>query len=149
MWNQWHDFDRMTGAMDMLRARMNRLLADFDRSYDQGYGVPIADRTPHTNLYDQGDQLRIIAEVPGMSKDDLTVKIQGNYLELSGTRRTDSPDGYQSHRIERMPITFSRSFTLPYEIDADKVEACLQNGILTLSLPKSESAKPKQIAIGE
>jgi HSP20 family protein len=82
-----------------------------------------------------------------LSSDDLNVKIQGNYLEISGTRKADTPEGYKAHRIERGTAAFTRSFTLPADVDADKSEASLKNGILTLTLPKAEAAKPKQIEI--
>ncbi len=88
-----------------------------------------------------------MVEVPGVSKDNINVKIQGNYLELSGKRTNEVPEGYTVHRTEREALSFSRSFTLPYEVNADNVKASLNNGILTMTLPKSEAAKPKQIAI--
>lgn len=86
-------------------------------------------------------------EVPGMAKEDLNIKLQGNYLEIGGTRKPDTPEGYTVHRVERGTTTFTRSFTLPSDVDSDKVEARLGNGLLTLILPKSEAAKPKQIEI--
>lgn len=82
-----------------------------------------------------------------MTKDDLNIKIQGNYLEISGTRKSDAPEGYKVHRAEREAATFTRSFTLPSEIDAEKVNASLSDGILSLTLPKIEAAKPKQVSI--
>jgi len=143
----WSDIDRMFGAMDLLRNRMDRVFTDFDRSYRYGTGLPFAQYTPITNLYDHGDYLEIRAEVPGLAKEDLNVKIQGNYLEISGERKSDAPEGYTAQRIERGTASFSRSFTLPTEVDAEKVEAILKNGLLSLTMPKSETAKPKQITI--
>lgn len=147
MWIRWNELDRMVTGMDMLRARMNNLFTDFDRAYDHGYGVAGIDRTPLTNLYDQGDQLKVMAELPGMDKDDISIRIQGNYLEISGSRKSTTPKGYKAHRVERIASSFTRSFTLPYEVDMDNIEASLQNGILTIYLTKAESAKPKQITI--
>jgi HSP20 family protein len=137
----------MFGAMDLLRSRMNRLFTDFDRSYGEDYGWSVADGTPRTNLYDMGDHLEIRAEVPGITKDDLEIKIQGNYLEVSGTKKADTPEGYKAHRVERGTATFTRSFTLPSDVNTENVEASLSDGILTLTLPKAEAAKPKQITI--
>jgi len=147
MWTTLNDIDRMFGDMGLLRSRMNRLFTDFDRSYGEDYGWRVADGTPRTNLYDLGEKLEIIAEVPGMSKEDLGIKIQGNYLEMSGTRKSDAPEGYKTHRVERGTPTFTRSFTLPSDVDSEHVVASLKNGILTLSLPKAEAAKPKQVTI--
>lgn len=149
MWTTVGDIDRMFGAMDLLRSRMNRMFTDVDRSYGDNYGWRLAvDSTPRTNLYDRGEDFMIVAEVPGMSKDDISIRIQGNYLELSGSRQNDAPEGYRSHRVERPAATFTRSFTIPSDVDADKVEARLKDGLLMLTLPKAEAAKPKQISIG-
>jgi len=147
MWTRVNDIDTMFGAMDLLRSRMNRLFTDFDRSYGEGYGWQLADGLPRTNLYDKGDQIEMKAEVPGLSKDELNIKIQGNYLELNGSRKSEIPEGYKSHRVERGAFTFTRSFTLPSEVDPEKAEASLKDGILTLYLPKAEAAKPKQITV--
>lgn len=148
MWTNAGDVDRMFGAMDLLRSRMNRLFTDFDRSYGGDYGWRVAtDLTPRTNLYDRGEEFVIVAEVPGMGKEDINIKVQGNYLELSGERRTDAPEGYKSHRVERPAAAFSRSFTIPSDVDTEKVTASLKDGLLTLTLPKAEAAKPKQIDI--
>ncbi len=147
MLTRWSDIDRMFGAVGLLQSRLDRMFSDFDRS--SGYGPVWTGDTsvPATNLYDNGDSFEIRAEVPGLSKDDLNVKIQGNYLEIAGTRKPDTPEGYSAHRIERETAAFARSFTLPADVDADKSEASLKNGILTLTLPKAEAAKPKQIEI--
>lgn len=146
MWTRLNDIDRMFGAMDLLRSRMNRMFTDYDTSYGD-YGWRIIDTHPRTNMYDNGDHFEIRAEVPGLAKDDLGIKIQGNYLEISGTRKSDAPEGYNAHRVERKAATFTRSFTLPADVDVEKVEAGLKNGILTLTMPKAEAAKPKQIEI--
>lgn len=146
MWTTMSDIDRMFGAMDLLQARMNRMVTDYDKSYGD-YGWRISDTQPRTNMYDSGDHFEIRAEVPGLSNDDLGIKIQGNYLEISGTRKSDAPKAYKAHRVERKAATFSRSLTLPADVDAEKVEAILKNGILTLNLPKVEAAKAKQIEI--
>lgn len=148
MFTRMSDIDRMFGAMDLLRNKMDRIFGDFDRSFDDVPGLTFRTGTPRTNLYESGDAFEIRAEVPGIAKDNLNVNIQGNYLEISGSRGDDAPDGYKVHRAERGANTFSRSFTLPDDVDANKVEAKLKDGILYLTLPKSETAKPKQITIG-
>ena len=147
MWTRVNNIDRMFGVMDLLRSRMNLLFTDFDRSYENDYGWEVADAAPRTNLYDAGDHLEIKAEVPGLSKEDLKIKVQGNYLEISGSRKSEAPEGYKAHRVERGSFSFTRSFTLPSEVNTEKVEASMANGILTLMLPKSEAAQPKQITI--
>ena len=147
MWTGFNDIDRMLNAMDLLRSRMNRMYSEHGSPYGEATGWRLVGGYPRTNLYDNGDSFQMIAEVPGLTKDDLEVKIQGNYLELSGTRRADVPEGYKAHRVERDASTFTRSFTLPADVDSEKIEAVLKEGLLTLVLPKAEAAKPKQVCI--
>ena len=151
MYPRWNDLNQMFGAMDLLRNRMSRvnnLFTDFDRSWGFSPSWQAANNWPRTNLYDTEDHLQLLAAVPGLNKDEINIKIQGNYLEISGTRKADRPEGYTAHRLERGGETFfSRSYTLPVDVDVDKVEAKLKDGILTLNLPKSEVAKPKKITI--
>lgn len=144
---RWHDINQVFNAMDMFRTQMNSLFTDFDRTYggDRRWNDVVS--YPRTTLSDTGEALVLIAEVPGMDKEELNVKIQGNYLEISGTRKSDAPEGYAIRRSERPAASFSRSFTLPHEIDATKVTATLKDGLLQLTLPKAESAKPRQITI--
>jgi len=141
------DMHQILGAMDLFRNQMNSMFHNFDRTYSTGQGWSTAEIYPRTNLSDTGDNLELIAEVPGVSKEAMNVKIQGNYLEISGSRKSDNPEGYKVHRTEREVASFSRSFTLPYEVDAAKVEATLKDGLLKMTLPKAESAKPRQINI--
>jgi HSP20 family protein len=147
MWTRVNDIERMFDAMDLLRSKLNRVYMDNDKSYGEEYGWRVANGSPRTNLCDSGDTFQVIAEVPGLAKDDLNIKIQGNYLELSGSRKSDAPKGYKAHRVERDTPSFTRSFTLPADVDVEKIEAVLTNGLLTLVLPKAEAAKPKQISI--
>jgi HSP20 family protein len=134
--------------MNLLRSNLDWILSDFDRPTRFAANWSLEQSTPRTNMYDKGGKFEILAEVPGFAKADLNVKIQGNYLELSGTRKSDAPEGYSAHRVERKTITFTRSFTLPTDVRADGAEATLKDGILRLTLPKSEAAMPRQIAIG-
>jgi HSP20 family protein len=147
MWTRENDFDRMFDAMDLFRSRLNRMFTDYGGSYGEDFGWRVVDGSPRTNLYDIGAKLQVIAEVPGMTKEDLNIRIQGNYLEISGNRTIDAPKGYKAHRVERGTTSFTRSFTLPADVDANKIEAVLKDGLLSLVLPKVEAAKPKQISI--
>ncbi len=147
MFTRISDIDRMFSTMDLLRNKMGRIFSDFDRPFEFGPALDFNITTPRTNFYEDGDNFELRTEVPGIAKEDLNVKIQGNYLEISGSRSTDVPEGYKTHRAERSSNSFSRSFTLPNEVDSDKVKALLKDGVLYLTLPKSEAAKPKQISI--
>ncbi len=146
MWTRINDIDRIFGAMDLLRSRINGSFYDSTNAYGTR-GWRIAESSPRTNLYDNGDHFSILAELPGLTKEDISIKIQGNYLELSGKRNADIPEGYKSHRVECSNTSFTRSFTLPADVDVEKVKAGLENGILSMTLPKAETAKARQITI--
>lgn len=141
------DIDRMFGTMGLLRDRLGTVFDDFDKSVGNAYNWTAVGNLPKTNLYDLGSRFELIAEIPGLGKDDINVKIQGNYLEISGTRTVNVPEGYSTHRAERGDSTFTRSLTLPADVDSAKVSANLKDGLLVLSLPKSEAAQPRQISI--
>ncbi len=147
MWTRMRDFERMFQAMDLLNARLSGAFENSDRPRSLIANWGIAEAEPRTNLYDVGDRLEIRAEVPGIPRENLNIKLQGNYLEISGRRKVESPEGYSAHRVERGERTFTRSFTLPSEVDASQVVATLKDGILTLTIAKLEPAKPKQIVI--
>lgn len=146
MWTRWNDIDRVLNTMELLHNKINRLYPEYGRSWTFP-AWDVSQSGPRTNLYDAGDHLEMNIEVPGVAKEDLNIKVQGNYLEIGGSRKSDTPEGYSAHRVERGAINFTRSFTLPSDVDTAKVEAQLTNGVLKLTLPKSEAAKPKQIAI--
>lgn len=120
MFKRLSDIDSLFGSMNRLRNSLNSLYSDFDSSYGLDYNWAMEENTPKINLYEDGDNFEIRAEVPGIAKEDLHLKIQGNYLELSGARNSDAPGGYKTHRTERGSVSFSRSLTLPAEVDAAK-----------------------------
>lgn len=145
MFTTFGDIDRLFGTMDLLRQRLDNLYTGYNRPYttrwllDEGF--------LRANLYQSGDAFEMRLEVPGMDKESLNIKIQGNYLEVTGSREQKLPEGYKVHKTERGAGSFSRSFTLPDDVDSSRVEATLKDGILYLTLPKSEAAKPRQITI--
>ncbi len=147
MWTSISEMDRMFTAMDLLRSKLDRMYSNTDTGYGEGSGWRVVGGFPRTNMYDNGDSFTVIAEMPGVAKEDLEIRIQGNYLELTGSRKSQAPEGYKSHRIERDSSSFTKSFTLGADVDADRIEAVLKDGLLTLVMPKAESAKPKQITI--
>ena len=88
------------------------------------------------------------AELPGMKKEDIDISLQGDVLTLSGERKEEETfDKAETYRSERFLGKFQRSLTLPVTVSADKVQASYKDGILTVTLPKAEEAKPKQIEV--
>ncbi len=103
---------------------------------------------PPVDIYENGDSLVLKAELPGVNPDDVEIRVEDNTLYLKGNRKFENEVKEQNyHRVERSYGTFTRTFALPNSIDADKVGASYKDGILTLTMPKKEEAKPKTIKI--
>jgi HSP20 family protein len=132
----WHAFDELRREVDALLHRVGP-------QRPTGSGV-----FPPVNLYETADAYLLTAELPGVSADAIQVAIEGNTLTLRGERRIESPAEKQSvHRLERQAGIFRRAFELPLPVVADQVEARVQNGVLTLRMPKTPEAKPRHIAV--
>lgn len=139
-WTDWRDLDRTFAMMNELRSRMAPLYGEFDEPRAvSGF--------PRLNLFDAGNALTLKVEVPGLTEKDIQLTVDQDVLTLAGERKLDAPEGYSVHRQERLPMKFSRSFTLPCRINADSTTASLTNGVLTVTLAKTADAQPKQIAV--
>jgi len=103
---------------------------------------------PPVDIYEDGDNLVLKAELPGINPDEVEIRVENNTLYLKGERKFEKEVKEQSyHRVERTYGTFTRSFSLPNSVDPDKVAADYKDGVLTLTMPKKEEAKPKTIKI--
>lgn len=103
---------------------------------------------PLINLTEGKDNYYVRAELPGVKADELDIQVTANNLAISGERKIAAEEeGARYHRREREAGTFSRMIGLPAEVDTDKVDAKLENGILTIVISKTEIAKPKQITV--
>ncbi len=131
---------------------INRLHNDMRQVFDL-FGFQRDEQTsrmPAICLWEENDELTLQAEVPGMKLEDLEIFIsEGNHLSLKGERQMETEEKSERkwHRRENCLMSFHRELTLPFEIDAGKVEAKLTNGILTITMPKSEAVKPHRIEI--
>jgi HSP20 family protein len=103
---------------------------------------------PPLNVFRKGDDLVLIAEVPGIRKEDLQVQVKGNTVRIAGTKTVQYGDNNAVHRRERLAGSFDRAISVPVEIDADKVQAECRDGMLALFLPRAERDKPKSIPVG-
>src|SRR3954463_13840956 len=102
---------------------------------------------PAINVYAHQDGIVITAELPGVKEDELDITVHRDTVTLRGQRQ-DQPEGAQGyHRRERRSGAFGRTFSLPFNVDPDRVEAKLRDGILTLTLHRSEQDKPKRIRV--
>jgi len=102
---------------------------------------------PLLNVFRKGDDLVLIAEVPGIDKSDLELQVKGRTIRLAGTKTVKYPDNASLHRRERLAGRFDRSLTLPVEVDADNVKAECHGGILAIVLPRAERDKARSISI--
>jgi HSP20 family protein len=136
LWNQLQEF----------QGEMNRL---FDRwGGDNGHSVFGARAYPPMNVWEESDVTYVEAELPGLDLKDLEIYVTGgNQLTLKGERKPPVPEKGLWHRQERGFGKFSRSLALPFNVDADKVDARFENGVLLVTLPKHESARPRKITV--
>jgi HSP20 family protein len=108
----------------------------------------IAPSYPALNIWSSEEGLVVNAEVPGIDVEDIEISVVGETLTLNGARKSeDLEEGARYHRQERGYGKFNRSVELPFPVDIDKVEATFKNGVLQISLPRSEADKPKKIVV--
>jgi len=131
---------------DAFRNELERLVFGQDNAAgDAYYGTAYA--ACALDLADEGPQFKLTANLPGISEKDLTLNLTSDSMVLRGERKLCDPEGYKVRRRERRSYTFERSVRLPAKIDPDKAEAKLINGVLTVTLPKAEAARPRSIAV--
>jgi HSP20 family protein len=145
MFTRVHDVEQMFGALNLFRHGMGDFFLNRPSRSDRSQRT-VTDKLL-TNVFDNGDALVVQVEVPGLAKDDLDIQLQGKHLLIKGERHYEAPEGYTVHRQDLGQCSFSRAYTLPIEIAADRVSSSLDDGILTLTLPKAEEAKPRKITI--
>jgi HSP20 family protein len=133
----WKEFNALSN-------RFNRL---FDQTREDNADY-LGAWSPAVDIYDKGNEVVIHAEIPGMKKDDIDVRVENNVLTIRGKKERQEEvkeEGY--FRTERSYGMFSRSFSLPSTVDVTKIGAEYKDGVLTLSVPKAEEAKPRQIDV--
>jgi HSP20 family protein len=142
---RWDPFRELSS----LQERMNRLFSDFrvrtplgEEEITQGAWVPPVD------IYETSDSIVLEAELPGLTKDNIVVEVKDSTLTLKGDKKFEREVKEENyHRVERSYGGFQRAFTLPSTVQQDKVKAKFRDGILEITIPKAEEAKPKQIKV--
>jgi HSP20 family protein len=145
---RWEPFRDLVTMQD----RMNRIFDDAFRGVNRGgseedwaLGGAWA---PAVDIYEQDGNLVLKAELPGIDSKDVDVRVENNVLTLRGERKFEYDVKRENyHRVERAYGTFSRSFTLPNVVNTEKIKAEFNDGVLRVTLPQREEAKPKQISI--
>ncbi len=137
-------FRTLTPALGFQRSPWSGLESEIDRLFEtafNGFGADATTRFP-VDLYEDKDNTYVRAELPGVTREDINVEMVDGYLTVSGARKTPAADG-----AGERSFSFSRSVSVPEAVQADKVAASYENGVLTVTLPKREEAKPRKISV--
>ena len=141
LWNPFEEFENL----------LDRYNKSSGKSMSKQYSTDLsfADWAPSVDIEEAEDKYVIKADLPGVDKKDIDVKLENGVLSIRGEKQTEKETGKGSkrHRTERFHGTFARSFTLPEAVKAEKVDASYKDGVLMLAIPKAEEAKPKSIDI--
>jgi HSP20 family protein len=135
--------DPFDTLFNLQRALEARIASDWLQNQTAGRGP-----FPPINVFQQGDELLAIVELPGVDKNDLQIQAQENTIRIAGKRNVDLPEGVSVHRRERVFGEFDRTLSLPVQLDPNGIKAEYRDGILALYLPRSERDKPRTIKIG-
>ena len=139
--NNWSPFEELS----QMRRDMERLTEGITRGFARGSSAGVF---PLMNLTEDNDAYYLRAELPGMKADEIELSVTGDSISISGERKIANEDtDAKYHRRERESGKFSRILNLPGPINVEKVDASSVDGVLTIKLPKSEAAKPRQITI--
>jgi HSP20 family protein len=144
---RWEPFHNLVSIQD----RMNRI---FDDAFRGQHGASEDDWAlggnwaPAVDIFEHEGNIVLKAELPGIEAKDVDIRVENNVLSLRGERKFESEVKREDcHRVERAYGSFSRSFTLPNVVDTEKIKAEYKDGVLQVTLPQKEEAKPKQISI--
>jgi len=141
---RWDPFRDLISIQD----RMNRLFEQTLARTREEEGIAASTWMPAVDTYETPDQVVMKAELPGLTREDIEINVRDNTLSLRGQRKFEKDVKEENYlRIERAYGSFQRSFTLPVTIHQDKIKAVFRDGVLELTLPKAEEARPKQIKI--
>jgi HSP20 family protein len=131
----WPAFGRLTSLQDEL---------------DRLFEAPMTGLAPALDVHEDKENFSVRVELPGMKREDIGVSLQDGALIITGERKEEKvQEGTEVHRQERYYGKFTRALTLPAAVAGDKVKAQYKDGILTVTLPKAEEAKPKAITVSE
>ena len=145
MTTAWEPFT-MLGELNRFRNQMDRLFESY--GFDDAGWRGLAVAYPPVNVWDDSDHVYAEAELPGLQMNDLEIFVTGgNQLTLKGQRNEPAVEKGVWHRQERGFGMFTRVITLPMPVNADKIEAKFCNGVLTITMPKDEAAKPRRIPV--
>ncbi len=144
--------DKLIKRWDPFRELIS-LREDMDRLFNAFFGKPIAEESegiwiPVIDIEEDNENFIVSAELPGLKKEDVKISVRGNLLTISGERKQEAETKNKTyHRVERMYGKFSRTISLPSDVDVNKIKAVYKDGVLHITLPKPETMKPKEIEV--
>jgi HSP20 family protein len=147
--------DRWKQRWGIIPWRPFRELEEWERRFDDMFGrpllrLPVEERgwMPAVDVFEKADKFVVKAELPGMKEDDIDVSVVGDTLSIKGEKKTETEIKDEDYyRCERSYGSFYRSIPIPSNVDANKIEASFEDGVLEVALPKSAKVKPKKIAV--
>lgn len=142
VWDPWRDFGS-------LQERINKMFDDTMRSVAPGDEELVTGAwSPAVDIHETDDTFVVSADLPGLNKEDIHINVEDNTLTIKGEKKFEEKVPRDRYiRVERTYGTFVRSFSLPQNVDSTKIKATFRDGILDLTLPKREEAKPKRVAV--
>lgn len=142
---KWDPFKELEDMSERLNRLFGRPLTRSDAAREP---MAVADWAPSVDISETDNEYVIKAEIPDVKKEDVKVTVEAGQLTIQGERKQEKEEkGKRFHRIERSYGSFMRSFTVPDNVDESKAKAEFKEGMLTLTLPKSEKAKPKSLEV--
>ena len=140
---QWNPF----GEMSLLQNQMNRLFNSALQGWPDGDSNGTTSWTPAADIYESENELTVNLDLPGVDPNMVDIRVENNILTIRGERHFEEKQKENFHRVERSYGPFARAFTLSTSVDPNKIRANYKTGVLTITLPKAEAAKPKRIQI--
>jgi HSP20 family protein len=146
---RWDPFNELTSLQNRVNQLLNQSFSGFSNQRNTEQPLTFSNFAPPVDIYEDERNIIVQAELPGIDEKDVDVRVENNVLTISGERKMENEQKQDNfHRIERSYGRFTRSFTLPNTVDPEHIQAHIENGVLKVSVPKREEAKPRQIKIG-
>ena len=147
-WNPARELATWPSDLFGIQREMNRMFDTMFRLDSRDNESGFNSWSPAVDIAERDDQYVVKAELPGVTKEDVKITLENNVLTIHGEKKNEKETKSENfHRVERSYGSFERSFTLPTTVKSDKIDAVYKDGVLQITLPKAEEAKPKQIEV--
>ncbi len=138
---RWQPFNSLNRVQDEVSSILRDAFEGIDTAHSRGFVPPV-------DIMEHGENLLLVSDLPGFTNDDIEVSVENRTLTLAGERKADARfEGASTFRAERSYGRFSRVFALPATVDVARISAEFKDGVLTVTLPKAEEARPRKIEV--